>query len=76
MISSEPEPLDVPGLVRCPSCGGKTFEWGAMVAYFPMWFVNDGAEGEPPPRYFTTGKETRARVCKRCGNVQFFISLE
>ncbi len=73
MNSDADEEPGIGALTHCPVCGGASFHWGALVAQFPIWFYVDQDAG--PIRMFTTGKETRARVCKRCGNVQFFVNI-
>lgn len=65
-----PGPDERPQVPPCPACGGTAFRWGKLVGHVPIWFT---IEPEKPRRLFTSEPETRARLCTRCGNVQFFV---
>ncbi len=58
--------------LRCPACGGANFRWGKVAGHLSLWFL---AEPERK-KIFAAEPETRARLCTRCGNVQFFLNVD
>lgn len=55
--------------IACPTCGGRSYSWGALRAQ-GINFIPD--EASLLQKAFGFGSSLRARRCLGCGNIQIF----
>ncbi len=70
MDQSTLPPVDANAL-PCPACGGYDYTWGTMhdQNQFFFWAQNEEAHQQ----LWLFGQDVRARLCNRCGNLQWFL---
>ena len=55
--------------MKCPNCGGTGFDDGTMALYNSISYLVYNSEKE---KFVTLGNSLNARVCLKCGRLEFF----
>jgi predicted nucleic-acid-binding Zn-ribbon protein len=55
--------------MKCPNCGGTSFDQGTMALYNSISYLVFNSEKR---KFVTLGNSLNARVCLKCGRVELF----